>query len=174
MHPYYRTGFPRLRLKETLAGCFLVSPLLSLQLDTPSYSENQNADLLSIPVIRDWGRNLLDSTPFVMEKRKNQGWGMALVANDEWWDDLGASVKRVYVVGGGEELFRDDIIKFGKVLENIKGMDLQLHINTHEAHDATYMEFEGEENPSKSTLRLTRWILDSFRSSTESEPRYMM
>ncbi|CZR68092.1 uncharacterized protein PAC_17991 [Phialocephala subalpina] len=167
MHQYPDDKFPALRLSTPLSGCFLVSPLLSLDLDTPSYRENQHADLLSIPVIQDWGEDLFKGSQFVNEKQNGKGWGMALSSDKVWWSRLGEIVKRVYLVSGGEELFRDHIIEFGERLKVADGVDVSVHINMEEAHDGTFMDFEIGASPSRSTVRLGDWVVESLELSNQ-------
>ena len=167
MHQYPADTFPALRLSAPLSGCFLVSPLLSLDLDTTSYIENRNADLLSISVIRDWGEDLFKGSQFVNEKQNGKGWGMALSGDKGWWSHLGRIVKRVYLVGGGEELFRDHIIEFGARLKNADGVDVSVYINMEEAHDGTFMDFETGASPSRSTIRLGDWVVESLDLSNQ-------
>ncbi|OBT43657.1 hypothetical protein VE00_05223 [Pseudogymnoascus sp. WSF 3629] len=162
MFQYPVDTFPALRLAEPLGGCFLISPLLSLDLTTASYRENEYADLLSIPVIRDWGQDLLRGSQFFDERQNERAWGMPLCGNRDWWDGLGKVVRRVYLTGGGEELFRDHIIEFGQILKGLEGLDVQVHIDWKEAHDRTYMDFEDCVVPSKFTIRLGNWVVDCF------------
>ncbi|KAH8597627.1 Alpha/Beta hydrolase protein [Bisporella sp. PMI_857] len=165
MYSYPGEAFPVLKLSEKLAGCFLVSPLLSLELDTASYKDNLHADLLSIPVIRDWGEDLFRHSRFKIEKQNGKGWGMALSGDENWWAPLNQVVKRVYLVGGGEELFRDDIINFGVILQGIEGLDSCCHINWKETHDNTFMDYESGVYPSRSTIRLADWVVETLELS---------
>jgi acetyl esterase/lipase len=165
MHQYPDETFPALGLSAPLSGCFLVSPLVSLDLDTLSYRENLHADLLSIPVIRDWGEDLFKGSPFSNEKLNGKGWGMALSGDKDWWNRLGRIVQRVYLVGGGEELFRDHIIEFGDRLKNVEGVDVSIYIDVEEAHDRTFMDFETGAPLSRSTIRLGNWVVESLALS---------
>ena len=162
MFPYPHDTFPELRLAEPLGGCFLISPLLSLDLTTASYQDNKHADLLSIPVIRDWAQDLLRGSQFFDERQNERAWGMPLCGNRNWWNGLGKVVRRIYLTGGGEELFRDHIIEFGQILKGLEGLDVQVHIDWKEAHDRTYMDFEECVAPSKLTIRLGNWVVDSL------------
>lgn len=58
MHQYADDEFSGKGVSDPLAGCFLISPLLSLDVNTPSYKETHYADLLSIPVVGLGGRPL--------------------------------------------------------------------------------------------------------------------
>lgn len=60
---------------------------------------------------------------------------MALAGDEDWWKCLGEVVKRVYLVGGSEELFRDHVIEFGKKLKTVPGVDVSLYINAKEPHN---------------------------------------
>ena len=162
MHPYPDRTFPSIHLPVPLRGCFLISPLLSLDLNTDSYIQNRNADLLSIPIIRDWGQDLFRNSPLCKEVQNGHLWAMPLSGNKEWWNNLGTVVSRVYLTGGGEELFRDHIIQFGKVLEGLHGLDAQVHVDGIEAHDRAYMDFETGAALSGSTIRLIDWVVDNI------------
>jgi acetyl esterase/lipase len=165
MHPCPSSDIPEIQLHQPLSGCFLASPLLSLKLDTPSYTENYYSDVLSLAVIRDWGADLFRGSSFESEIAEEKAWGMALYAPQAWWDNLGHCVRRVYLVGGGEELFRDHIVEFGKLMANVKGIDFESHMEIKEAHDGTYMDFESGRLPSKSTERLARWVIECLQRS---------
>ena len=92
---------------------------------------------------------------------------MALSGDKGWWDRLCGIVKRVYLVGGGEELFRDHIIEFGEKLKNVDGVDVSVYINMEEAHDGTFMDFETGASPSRSTIRLGDWVVESLKLSNQ-------
>ncbi|KAH9210125.1 catalytic protein [Leptodontidium sp. 2 PMI_412] len=163
MHQYPGDESSGKSLPEPLSGCFLISPLLSLDLNTISYRENRNADLLSIHIIKSWGADLFRNSRFETEKEMGKAWGMALSGDDDWWNRLGEVVKRIYLVGGSEELFRDHIIEFGKRLRNVPKVGLSTYIVEKEAHDGTFMEFETGAPLSNSTWRLGNWVADCLR-----------
>lgn len=162
MRPYPDGTFPLIQLPVPLRGCFLISPLLSLDLNTESYIQNRDADLLSIPIIRDWGQDLFRNSPIGQETQNGHAWGMPLSGSEEWWNGLSTVVSRVYLTGGGEELFCDHIIQFGKVLKGLHGLDTQVHIDGVEAHDRAYMDFETGAPLSGTTIRLIDWVVDNI------------
>ncbi len=94
---------------------------------------------------------------------------MALSGDKLWWSRLGEIVKRVYLVGGGEEVFRDHIIKFGERLKNVQELDVRVHINMEEAHDGTFMDFETGVSPSRSTIGLGNWVIESLELSSNHQ-----
>lgn len=87
---------------------------------------------------------------------------MALSGNENWWDPLGGVVRKVYLVGGGKELFRDHIIEFGARLHSAKNINVDVSICEDESHDGTFMDFETGTSPSSSTIRLGQWIVKSL------------
>ena len=94
----------KISLETHLLGCFVVSPLLSLNsLTTRSYRQRCSVDSLSYKTIREWGDHLTDHSPWREEIIQGLGWGMALDVPENWWQDL-QIVDHVLVTGGHEEL----------------------------------------------------------------------
>ncbi|PYH77445.1 alpha/beta-hydrolase [Aspergillus uvarum CBS 121591] len=146
-----------------LRGCFLISPLLSLDLTTPSYRQRFSVDVLSPYVVRTFGQYLVDRTPWHKEISQGKGWGMALDVPGEWWDNLKLVVDGLLVTAGQEEIFRDHVGQFVQLIRQRTQVDLIAHISLDEAHDAPLMDFMAHRPPQGTTEVVTRWIVNAFQ-----------
>ncbi|GAM36068.1 hypothetical protein TCE0_018f04870 [Talaromyces pinophilus] len=158
-----------INLDSHLCGCFVVSPLLSLNsLTTRSYRQRFSVDSLSYKTIREWGSHLIDYSPWREEISQGLGWGMALDVPESWWQDL-KIVDHILVTGGHEELFRDHIAQFVEVLRRKSSVDLTAYIALDEAHDGPLMDFRAHRQPGTSTNTVTEWIISTFSNTGTSE-----
>jgi acetyl esterase/lipase len=158
-----------INLDSHLCGCFVVSPLLSLNsLTTRSYRQRFSVDSLSYKTIREWGSHLIDYSPWREEISQGLGWGMALDVPESWWQDL-KIVDHILVTGGHEEFFRDHIAQFVEVLRRKSSVDLTAYIALDEAHDGPLMDFRAHRQPGTSTNTVTEWIISTFSNTGTSE-----
>ncbi|RAH47697.1 alpha/beta hydrolase [Aspergillus brunneoviolaceus CBS 621.78] len=146
-----------------LRGCFLISPLLSLDLTTPSYRQRFSVDVLSPYVVRTFAKYLVDQTSWHEEISQGKGWGMALDVPSKWWNNLGLVVDELLVTAGQEEIFRDHVGQFVQLIRQQTTVDLVAHIALDEAHDAPLMDFVARRPPRGTTEIVTRWIVDAFQ-----------
>lgn len=154
-------------LETHLRGCFVVSPLLSLNsLTTRSYRQRFSVDSLSYKTIREWGDYLIDYSTWREETRQGLGWGMALDVPESWWQDL-RIVDHILVTGGHEELFRDHIIQFVDVLRRKSSANLTAYIAIDEAHDGPLMDFRAHRQPGTSANKVTEWIISTLSSKLD-------
>ncbi|OJK02611.1 hypothetical protein ASPACDRAFT_57615 [Aspergillus aculeatus ATCC 16872] len=171
MHPYPHTPSAATTAPSSTVGdhssrfrgCFLISPLLSLDLTTPSYRQRFSVDVLSPYVVRTFGKYLVDQTPWHGEISQGKGWGMALDVPGKWWDNLGLVVDELLVTAGREEIFRDHVGQFIQLIRQRTLVNLVAHIATDEAHDAPLMDFMARRPPRGTAEIVTRWIVDAFR-----------
>lgn len=146
-----------IHLQGPVKGCFLVSPLASFDFNTPSYQRWFSADVLTRKNVDEWGRYLVDDSPWHEEISAGYGWGMALDVPDSWWDSFTA-VDHILVTGGYEEVFSDHIQLLGKVLEtNCKG-NVSLHMSN-ETHDGPFMDFAARRPPSATTKAIRDFVI---------------
>jgi acetyl esterase/lipase len=148
-------------LQTPVKGCFLVSPLSSFDLNTPSYHTWFSADVLSRKVVDKWGRYLVDNSPWHREISAGNGWGMALDVLESWWDGFTA-VDNILVTGGYEEVFSDHVQQLGAMLKRKSKGQVALHM-ANEAHDGPLMDFAAGRAPSKTTRAITDFVIDCFK-----------
>ena len=155
--------YPPITLDSPVKGCFLVSPLTSLNLTTRSFKDWFSVDMLSETIVSRYGEYLMHGSPWHRERFEGHGWGMALDVPETWWEGLDV-VDRVLVTAGWEEVFRDHVAQLANVLRRktrVKQFELLMAMD--EAHDAPLMSFLGETKPlSTSTDRITEWIIRCF------------
>ena len=142
------------------AGAYLMSPWLSiLPRENKCYQENAMWDIISPAKISDFGTAVLSG----IKDHNHLPYIDTYVAPSDWYDDMGAVVKRVLITAGRRECFRDDIIKFGKRLETVNGMDVKLVVDKNGVHDDPFFDFTvGEKQPGELTGVVVSWCLDVF------------
>ncbi|KAK2668190.1 Alpha/beta hydrolase fold-3 [Fusarium oxysporum f. sp. vasinfectum] len=121
---------PEIVLSNPLAGAFLVSPWVAQSTDDASFRENSAIDMLPIPGIAAFTKELLgpDAKPaisaFPLDRDKPSLVGMASV------------LSQMYVTVGAHEVFRDQVIAF-KDRVQLLNPDLKLRFQCYEncAHD---------------------------------------
>ncbi|OKO89617.1 hypothetical protein PENSUB_13683 [Penicillium subrubescens] len=145
----------------SVRGCFLVSPLASFRLSTPSYQRWFSADVLSRKVVHKWGLYLVEKSPWQEEISAGDGWGMALDVPGSWWENLKA-IDRVLVTGGYEEVFSDHIQQLGKMLQSKSHGEVTLYMGN-ETHDGPLMDFAAGRRPSETTKTITDFIISCFK-----------
>ncbi|PGH17754.1 hypothetical protein AJ79_00895 [Helicocarpus griseus UAMH5409] len=163
MHPYPDANNPLLKVKafDRLKGCFVISPLLSWDLSTRSYSDRFSADVLAPYTVQEWGNLVRDNSPLGDEISQGKGWGMALDVPEEWWDNMDV-VDQMLVTGGHEELFRDHIYQFIDLLRRRTKTSLASYVALDEAHDGPLLDFCTKSNQSKTTQLITEWVISTF------------
>lgn len=86
-----------------LKGLMLLSPWVTFDGSAPSFRKNVDRDLLNPSTLKTWsdafrGPSAIDN------------YLAPLLADASWWKDLPA--EDVCIIGGAEEIFRDDIVFF--------------------------------------------------------------
>ncbi|KAL3455132.1 Alpha/Beta hydrolase protein [Aspergillus heterothallicus] len=150
---------PPLRIR----GCFLVSPLSSLDCSTPSYKKWFSADILGKKVVSTWGAHLVNNSPWHAEIASGQGWGMALDVPESWWEGLDA-VERVLVTGGHEEVFSDHVKELAEMLKRRSKGEVVLYMARREAHDGPLMDFAAGRGASETTKVVRDFVVACLSS----------
>lgn len=148
-------------LPERVRGCVLLSPLASLDLNTPSYNKWFSADVLGKKVVRDYGDYLINGTPWHGEIAAGNAWGMALDVPEKWWANLDI-VDRILVTGGYEEVFSDHVQQLGRMLRRNSKGEVIVYM-AHETHDDPLMDFAAGRPARESTKVITDFVISSLK-----------
>ncbi|KAJ6007297.1 alpha/beta-hydrolase [Penicillium herquei] len=151
-----------IEMTEPVKGCFLVSPLTSLNLNTVSFTKSFSVDVLGKEVVGRWGDLLIQDSPWQDEISQGYGWGMALDVPESWWDGL-SSVDEILITTGEEEVFRDHVIKLIDVFKRRLSSKVTAYVANKEAHDGPLMDFLAKRAPSLTTQQITQWIIAQFK-----------
>ncbi|KAJ5706569.1 catalytic protein [Penicillium malachiteum] len=151
-----------IELTEPVKGCFLVSPLTSLNLSTESYKKWFSVDVLGKEVVRRWGDLLIKNSPWQDEISNGYGWGMALDVSESWWEGL-SSADAILITAGEDEVFRDHIIQLIDLFKRRIKSDVTGYIANKEAHDGPLMDFTAKRAPSLTTQNITHWIIAQLK-----------
>ncbi|KAL2853404.1 Alpha/Beta hydrolase protein [Aspergillus pseudoustus] len=152
-----------IRPSDRIRGCFLVSPLSSLNCSTPSYNNWFSADVLGKKVVSTWGAHLVDNSPWHAEISAGKGWGMALDVPESWWDGVDV-VDRILVTGGDEEVFSDHVQELGAMLKRRSKGEVALYMARREAHDGPLMDFAAGREASETTRVVTGFVVSCLKS----------
>ncbi|CAA7263877.1 unnamed protein product [Cyclocybe aegerita] len=106
---------PIIGLTEPLRGAYLMSPWLCMHSTSTSFRSKSGKDTFYAADIDRAGQAVLAS---VSEEQRI--YLEPLHAPDSWFLGLDSVVERMFMSAGGEELFRDDIIKFSQTLSRVK------------------------------------------------------
>ncbi|KAL0777343.1 hypothetical protein CaCOL14_006861 [Colletotrichum acutatum] len=141
-HPCH-LEIPALRLENRLAGVFLVSPWLSSKTTTPAFTENNYVDMLTTTCMSRATAELLHPRFPVRNKSDESDLAMAMPMDGDmaWVDEISAATKSLYVTGGQQEAFRDDIRAFSEHVScGNNDLDLLVELPEREAHDFILLE----------------------------------
>ncbi|KAK1486625.1 hypothetical protein CABS01_13253 [Colletotrichum abscissum] len=141
-HPCH-LEIPALRLENRLAGVFLVSPWLSSKTTTPAFTENNYVDMLTTTCMSRATAELLHPRFPVRNKSDESDLAMAMPMDGDmaWVDEISAATKSLYITGGQQEAFRDDIRAFSEHVScGNNDLDLLVELPEREAHDFILLE----------------------------------
>ncbi|OLN83422.1 Steryl acetyl hydrolase 1 [Colletotrichum chlorophyti] len=157
-HPCHLEIAP-LKLNSRLAGVFLVSPWLSSKTTTAAFRENNYVDMISSGCIVNGSLEFLHPQFPVKTKSDEDHLAMAMPVDGDlaWVDDIAAATKTLYITGGQQEAFRDDIRAFSEHVSCGKSdLDLLVELPEHEAHDFILLEGQAR-RVGDATIRMRNW-----------------
>ncbi|GJD05398.1 alpha/beta hydrolase [Colletotrichum higginsianum] len=135
-HPEVET----VRLSGPLAGVFMVSPLLTFRTDTASFRDNHRVDMLSAATVSKANRYIFPAD-FAKKKASNPHQPMPLDGDLEWFGEIQAVSKSIYITAGAQEVFRDDIRAFAEAVRRRNpDLDFKLDVAANEVHDSILLE----------------------------------
>ncbi|KAK2778501.1 alpha beta hydrolase fold protein [Colletotrichum kahawae] len=130
-------------LSGRLAGIFLVSPWLTSKTTTPSFQENNYVDMLTTTCMHGATSELLHPRFPAKSKSDESDLALAMPMDGDlgWVDDISNATKSLYITGGQQEAFRDDIRSFLECVSCSKNdLDLLVESPEHEGHDFILLE----------------------------------
>ncbi|KAF9875447.1 hypothetical protein CkaCkLH20_07267 [Colletotrichum karsti] len=146
-------------LNERLAGIFLVSPWLTSKTTTPAFQENNYVDMLTQTCMSHATAEFLHPRFPAKTKTDESHLAMAMPMDGDlaWLDEMSSATKSLYITGGQQEAFRDDIRAFSEQISCSKNdLDLLVELAEHEAHD--FILLEGQTGRvGDATSRMRNW-----------------
>ncbi|KAK6209874.1 hypothetical protein QIS74_11458 [Colletotrichum tabaci] len=159
-HPCH-LEIPALRPEGRLAGVFLVSPWLSSKTSAPAFRENDHVDMVTARAMLRAAAELLHPRFPVRGKSDESDLAMAMPMDGDmaWADDISAAAASLYVTGGQQEAFRDDIRAFAEHVGcGNNDLDLLFELAEHEAHDFILLEGQAG-RVGDATVRMRNWAV---------------
>lgn len=165
LHPH--DGVRRIQLQEPLSGVFLVSPWLSNNFHTESFTTNDGRDMisraafrsLSYPMYGDEAAKVLEASSRAGKYSTTGNSHMTpLDAGDAWFDGLDGIADSLYLTAGKNEIMLDHSVSLANILkkQDFKS-PLRFEVAEREAHD--FILLEGEENHmGDATMRMKNWF----------------
>lgn len=170
LHPYPRAG--GIVLDEPLAGAFLVSPLVSQNMQTRSFVDGRPCDMLSEGIFDNPNREMFHEKPRgvlgvlfpnwglveTKEFREGRGWALMADVDEKWLDGMGNIVRKVYVTCGKHEILRDQGIDIAEQIRARNAdVEVKLEVAEKEAHD--FILLEGQRQVvGDATKRMRTWF----------------
>ncbi|KAK1621702.1 Alpha/Beta hydrolase protein [Colletotrichum phormii] len=168
-HPCH-LEIPALRLENRLAGVFLVSPWLSSKTTAPAFKENNYVDMLTTTCMSRATAELLHPRFPVRNKSDESDLAMAMPMDGDmaWVDEISTATKSLYITGGQQEAFRDDIRAFSEHVScGNNDLDLLVELPEREAHD--FILLEGQTGRvGDATVRMRNWATTQLSTGRAS------
>ncbi|KAF5551371.1 triacylglycerol lipase 2 [Fusarium mexicanum] len=146
-------AIPEITLIKPLAGAFLVSPWIAQSTDDASYRENSAIDMLPIPGIVAFTKELLgpDAKPAIS--------AFPLDRDEACLAGMTSILSQMYVTAGAHEIFREQVVAFKERVQ-LLNPDLKLQFRCYEncAHDFIVIEEENGE----CTQDMKQWMVDNI------------
>ncbi|KAL0932217.1 uncharacterized protein CTRU02_213170 [Colletotrichum truncatum] len=164
-HPCH-LEIPPISLNGRLAGVFLVSPWLSSKVTAAAFRENNYVDMLTRKCMSHATAELLHPRFPAKTKSDESDLAMAMPMDGDltWVDDITIATKSLYITGGQQEAFRDDIRSFAEHISCSKNdLDLLVELAEREAHD--FILLEGQiGRVGDATVRMRNWAAAQLTS----------
>ena len=113
VHPH--PDIQPLKIEKPLAGLLLISAWLSFESQTQSFKDNNHRDIHMRNQMHQWADDFCNA-----DERNN--YSEPIKGDITWFKDM--PVKKILNIFGSYEIFRDDIVAFGKLLEKA-GFDVE-------------------------------------------------
>lgn len=170
LHPYPLAE--RIVLDEPLAGTFLVSPLVSQNMQTRSFVDGRPCDMISEGIFDNPSREMFHEKPGGLlgvlfpnwglvetkEFREGRGWALMADVDEKWLDGMEKITRQVYVTCGKHEILRDQGIELSESIRaRNPDVEVKLEVAEKEAHD--FILLEGQKQVvGDATTRMRNWF----------------
>lgn len=126
-------------LSEKFRGAVLISPWVSFDLTTDSWTRNAYKDVLCRPAGEQWSSAFVNHPPPI--DAASDYYNQAVTAPTSWWKGL--MVEEVFVVAGKEEVLVDGIEEFAKKFEEgVGGGRVEVRVFEGEYHDQPSIDLQ--------------------------------
>ncbi|KAF5388692.1 hypothetical protein D9757_004840 [Collybiopsis confluens] len=168
LHPFEGVAPSPLQRGESsnrLGGVCLVSPWLSLDTPTQSYTLNGDYDVVDPQTMISWGKAYLEGVP-----QSHLPWIKPIYSGpDSWFTGLNGYTGRVLITAGGKENLLDDSTGLYIALKDIakSNWDVQLDVEEDGIHedpifDANFTQKRGGQL-GNATMKIVNWIGEGLR-----------
>lgn len=120
------------QLAEPIGGAVLISPWVTFDQSAASLTSNQYKDMLTAITLRTMSDSYIGS-------KESDPYLEPLKAPAGWWQSL--PVSKILHMGGGDELFLDDIKKIGTILTKELPRKVTTIISPNTAHDQPLLDY---------------------------------
>jgi acetyl esterase/lipase len=158
-HPSTLLPIPLITLSTPLRGAVFISPWVSFDTSTPSFSANKYKDCIGPISGKQWSSAFL-GCPWP-HTEKSDYYNQAITAPESWWKGL--KVQEVLVVAGEEEVLIDGIREFeGKLKSGVgDSTKVELFVAKHEYHDQPSLDLYigySEKDEGEQAKAIKGWI----------------
>ena len=153
LHPV--EGIPKLTLTSPLGGVYMMSPWTRLVAGKGSrlHLKDGKGDVIVSSTGTYWGSKVLDGA-----KPSAIPYLEAASAPTDWLQGVDKCVKRVLISAGDLELLRDDIVDYGKHVEEYL-KDTTIIVQENAIHDDPFLDFlVGEKKLGSLTPKILDWL----------------
>ncbi|GAB0138905.1 hypothetical protein EsDP_00007125 [Epichloe bromicola] len=143
------------KLKEPLAGAFLVSPLVSNKFTHASYTQNVVLDMLSVETVKKLRVHFLGLPSTEDVANKAQTMAYPLDRDLSHMKKMSQVVKDLYITVGDEEVLRDQGVVYAAVVRKMNpDLKIRLDVQKGMAHDFILLEcLDGVDGPCVRDIR---------------------
>ena len=149
-HPHPSTT--AVTLSSKLQAVVLISPQVSFDTDTPSFTTNAFADLIAVETLIKWGSSFMGTS-------SRDNYNEAESAPLEWWNDL--KVNEIMIVKGSDELLLDSTSSFAKKIKQAHGKVTDIEIEG-EPHNACNIDAGMGYGNGVMGVMVQKWIAARF------------
>jgi acetyl esterase/lipase len=150
-----------------LGGVCLLSPWLSVDTPTPSYTRNNEFDVLPGSAFLDLGRKYMKGVPDSYIPWIKPTF-LTLDSEVPWFAGLDEYVARVLITAGGREVLLDDSTGLYSALTKLpaRNIDVQLDVEEDGIHEDPIFDIGYPQKPggglSDATMKIVNWVGESF------------
>ncbi|EAU87381.2 alpha/beta hydrolase fold protein [Coprinopsis cinerea okayama7 len=164
LHPMEQIG-PISKLSEPCGGVYLMSPWVTFESISSSYTQTRSDDFVNGKSLTEWSKLY---TGAVADSQK--AYIEFLKSSTSWFQGVSTFAGRFLVSVGGEERFRDDVVEFVESRLAKVCPDVQLEIQEGGVHNDPYYDFMAWDRPtlvSSLSPVIISWLKDGLKKSVD-------